>query len=107
MQSSCLFVRMIIPIKSTSISKLGHTASKTGWLVETIENHFVQSGGHSFDLKFMKLCQYLIFIKPRSRLKLGHVESKTRSLGQILKRTTCTIKRAQVCSQFHETLSEC
>ena len=41
---------------------------------------------HSFDPKFMKLTKLLIIIISRSDLKLGHVGSKTRSLGQILEK---------------------
>ena len=42
----------------------------------------VHSRRHSFDPKFMKLCQKVY----HHNIKLGHVGSKTRSLGQILEK---------------------
>ena len=41
---------------------------------------------HSFDPKFMKLSQTVNHHNISVRLKLGHVGSKTRSLGQILEK---------------------
>ena len=46
----------------------------------------VHSSGNSFDPKFMKLCQNINHHNVKSGLKLGHVGSKTRSLGQILEK---------------------
>ena len=46
----------------------------------------VHSSGNSFDPKFMKFARMLIIIMSRSSSKLGHVGSKTRSLGQILEK---------------------
>ena len=37
--------------------KLGHVGSKTRSLGQILEKPCVSSRGHSFDLKFMKLCQ--------------------------------------------------
>ena len=37
--------------------KLGHVRSKTRSLGQILEKPSVPSRGHSFDLKFMKLCQ--------------------------------------------------
>ena len=76
---------MLIIIISRSSSKLGHLGSKTRSLGQILEKPCVHSRGHSFDHKFMKVCQNVIIIISRSSLKLGHVGSKTRSLGQILK----------------------
>ena len=49
----------------------------------------------------------LILIKSRSGLKLDHVGSKTRSLGQIIENPFVHSKRAQFSSEAHETLSKC
>ena len=76
---------MLIIITSRSSLKLGHVRSKTRSLGQILEKPCVHSKRHSFDPKFMKLCQKLI-IMSRSRSKLGHVGSKTRSLGQILEK---------------------
>ena len=67
---------------SRSSSKLGHVGSKTRSLGQILEKPCVHSRGHSFDHKFMKLCQNV----SRSSSKLGHVGSKTKSLGQILEK---------------------
>ena len=77
---------MLIIITSRSSSKLGHVGSKTRSLGQILEKPCVHSRGHSFDHKFMKVCQNVIIIISRLNLKLGHVGSKTRSLGQILKK---------------------
>ena len=45
--------------------------------------------------KSMKLCLNDNYHKSKSSSKLGHVGSKTRSLGQILIKTLCTLERAQ------------
>ena len=42
---------------SRSRSKLGHGGSKTRSLGQILEKRCVQSRGHRFDLKFMKLYQ--------------------------------------------------
>ena len=63
---------MLIPIKSRSNLKLGHFGSKTRMLGQILEKPCVHSRGHSFDPKFMKLCQnvrMLIPIISRSSLK--------------------------------------
>ena len=40
-----------------SSSKLGHVGSKTRFLGQIVENRFVHSTGHTFDIKITKLCQ--------------------------------------------------
>ena len=73
---------MLIPIKPMSSSKLGHVGLKTRSPGQILEKPCVLSRGHSFDPKFMKLCQDVNSHKSRSSF---HVGSKTRSLGQIMK----------------------
>ena len=51
----------------------------------------VHSRGHFFSLIIMKLGQNVCLIKSRTSLKMGHVRSKTRSLGQILEKHLCTL----------------
>ena len=82
---------MLILIISRSGLKQGHVGSKTRSLGQILEKHCVHSKRHSFDGKFMKLCQTVNHHNIRSCLKLGHVGSKTRSLGQILDKTLCTL----------------
>ena len=49
---------MMLIIKiSRSSSKLGHVGSKTRSLGQILEKPCVHSRGHSFDHKFMKVCQ--------------------------------------------------
>ena len=54
---SLKFVRILIPVKSRSSLKLGHIGSKTNLLSQIVEKPCLHSRGHSFDLKFMKVCQ--------------------------------------------------
>ena len=42
--------------------KLGHVRSKTRSVGQILEKPSVPSRGHSFDLKFMKLCQKILEI---------------------------------------------
>ena len=56
-QSSQNFIRMFIIIISRSDSKLGHVGSKTRSPGQILEKPCVHSKRHSFDTKFMKLCQ--------------------------------------------------
>ena len=51
------FIIMLIIIISRSSSKLGHVGSKTRSLGQILEKHCVHSKEHSFDPKFMKVCQ--------------------------------------------------
>ena len=51
----------------------------------------VHSRGHSFDPKFISFVRMLISIISKSSLKLGHVASKTRSLGQNLRKILCSL----------------
>ena len=48
---------MLIIIISRSSSKLGHVGSKTRLLGQILEKPCVHSKEHSFDPKFMKVCQ--------------------------------------------------
>ena len=56
-QSSGNFIRMLMIIISRSSLKLGHVGSKTRSLGQILEIPCVHSKRHSFDPKFMKLCQ--------------------------------------------------
>ena len=56
-QSSRNFNRMLMIIISRSSSKLGYVGSKTRSLGQILEIPSVHSRGHSFDPKFMTLCQ--------------------------------------------------
>ena len=56
-QRSLKFIRMLMIIISRSSSKLGHGGSKTRALGQIVEKPCVHSKRHSFDPKFMKLCQ--------------------------------------------------
>ena len=53
---SSIFVRLLVIIISRSDLKLALVKSKTRSLGQIVEKP-VPSRGHSFDLKFMKLCQ--------------------------------------------------
>ena len=65
-------------------------ASSTFYLVYALEATFsVQSSRN--------LVRIFVFIKSRTRLKLGHVGSKTRSLGQILEKP-CVCPRGHIFS---------
>ena len=66
--------------------KLGHGGSKTRSLGQIIEKHCVHSGGHSFDPKFMKLCQIVYQHHIYMNFESGSCWVKTRSLGQILEK---------------------
>ena len=58
---------------------------------------------------FQSSCNFVkkfISNKSRPRVQLGHVGSKTRSLGQILEKTLCILYRAQFWFNLRETLSE-
>ena len=70
--------------------KLGLVGSKTRLLGQILEKPCVSSGGHSFDLKFMKLCQ-------KVSSKLGQVWSKIRLPGQILEKP-CVHSRGHSCN---------
>ena len=80
-QSSLNFIRMLMIIISRSNLKLGQVGSKPRLLDQIIEKPCVHSRRHSFDPKFIKLCQIVNHYNVSS--KLGQVGSKTRSLGQI------------------------
>ena len=56
-QISRNFIRMLMIIISRSSSKLGHVGSKTRSLGQILEKPCAHSRGHSFDSKFMKICQ--------------------------------------------------
>ena len=48
---------MLMMIISRTSSKLGHVGSKIKSLGQILEKPSVPSRGHSYDLKFMELCQ--------------------------------------------------
>ena len=77
---------MLIPIKSRSSLKLGHFGSETRSLGQILGKPCVHSRGHSFEPKFMRLCQNVISVKSMSSSILDHVRSKTRLLGQIIEK---------------------
>ena len=56
-QSSQNFIRMLMIIISRSGLKLGRVGSKTRSPGQILEKPCVHSKRHSFDPKFMKLCQ--------------------------------------------------
>ena len=59
---------------------------KLGSYVKFKKKPCVHFRGHSFDPKFIKLCQIVNHHNIKVRFELGHVSSKTRSLGQILEK---------------------
>ena len=85
-------VRMLIIIMSRSHLKLGHVRSITRSLGQIFEIPCVHSRRHSFDPKFMKVCQNVNHHNIWVNSKLGHVRSKTRSLGQILENLVNSLK---------------
>ena len=56
-QSSGNFIRILMIIISRSNLKLGHVGSKTRSSGQILEKPYVHSKRHSFEPKFMKLCQ--------------------------------------------------
>ena len=68
---------------------------KTRSLGQILDKH----RGHSSEQKSMKLCQNFNSHKPKSSLKLGHVGSKIRSLGQIIKKKPCVRLRGHSSDQ--------
>ena len=48
-----------------------------------------------------------VLMKSRTSLKMGHVESKTRSLGQILEKSCVRSRGHNFQSDYHGTWSEC
>ena len=56
---------------SRSILKLGHVGSKIGLLGQILEKPSVHSRGHSFDHKFMKLCQNVNYHNIKVKFKTG------------------------------------
>ena len=65
----------------------------------------VHSIGHIFSLIIINLVRMFVLLKSRISLKMGHVRSKTRSLGQILEKP-CVRFRAHIFSLII-TWSEC
>ena len=82
---------------------LGHVRLKTRSLSQIIEKPCINSRGHRFDPKFVKLCQTVSPYKLYVKFETGPCWSKTRSLGQILEKHCVHSKRHKV----HETLAEC
>ena len=62
---------MLIPIKSRSSLKLGHVGTKTRSLGQILEKPCVHSRGHSFDPKFMKLCQNVNHCNTKVKFETG------------------------------------
>ena len=69
-------------------------------LGQILEKSFVSSRGHSFDLKFMKLCQKVNHTRSSSSSKLGQVGSNIRLLGQILDKPCVHFRGHSFCSKF-------
>ena len=62
---------MLIIISSRSSSKLGHDGLKTKLLGQNLETLCVHSEKHSFDPKFMKLCQIVNHYNIKVRFETG------------------------------------
>ena len=77
---------MFIIIISRSSLKLGQGGSKTRSLGQILEKHCVHSRGHSFNPKFMKVCQNVNHHHIKVKFETGSWWIKTRSLGQILEK---------------------
>ena len=81
------FVRMFVLMKSQTSLKMGHVGSKTrSQRGQVLEKPCVCSRGHIFCLIIMKLGLNVCLDKISDKVKLDHVRSKTRSLGQILEK---------------------
>ena len=79
---------MLILIISRPHCKLGHIGSKAKSLAQIIEKPCVHSRGHSFESKFVKLCQNVNPNKILIKFKTWTCWVKPRSLGQIIE-TPC------------------
>ena len=71
--------------------KLGHVGTKTRSLGQILGKPCLHSKRHSFDPKYMQVCQRVSH-QNRISLKLGHVKLKTRLLGQILENIVYTLE---------------
>ena len=60
-------------------------------LGQILEKPCEHSRGHIFSLMFMKLGQIVCLYEISDESKMGYVGSKTRSLGEILEKTLCTL----------------
>ena len=60
-------------------------------LGQILEKPCGRSRGHIFSLMFMKLGQIVCLYEISDESKMGYVGSKTRSLGEILEKTLCTL----------------
>ena len=85
-------VRMLIPIKSRSSSKLGHVGSKTRSLSDILKNLVYTLEGTVLSQDSLSFVRMLIIILSRSNLKLCQAGSKTRSQGQIIENLMYTLK---------------
>ena len=74
---------MFVWMKSQRSSKMGHVCSKTKSLGQILEKPCARSIGNIFSQMIMKLGQNVCLDQDwdGTRLKMGHVESKSRSLG--------------------------
>ena len=75
---------MFISMKSRSNLKLGNWVKK--YVTRSnLRKPCIHSGRYSFDPMLMNLCQNVCHHEKRTNFKMGHVGSKTRSLGHIKK----------------------
>ena len=84
---------MVIPIKARSSLEIGSCFKNK--VNRSNRKTLFTLKGHSLEQKSMKLCQNFDSHKFKSSSKLGYVGSETRSLGQIMQKTLCTLERAQ------------
>ena len=93
---------------SVNIPFLAHLSTKCSWwaivivlcLSSVIFLPCVRSRGHIFSpvlMNFRNLVRMFVSVKSRTSSKLGHVGSKTRSLGQILEKH-CVPSRGHIFS---------
>ena len=92
-QSSWNFVWILIIIISRSSLKLGHVREKTRLLGQILKKPSVTSRGHSFDLKFMNLCQKINHCNILIKFWIWSGWVKNRLLGQILEKSCVHSRR--------------
>ena len=119
-------VRMFVLMKSRMTLKMGQVGSKTRSLRQILGKPCVRSRGHIFNPIIMKLGQKVsldvsghvlsgsdstlpkcpvVRYPSRKIFKMGHVRSKTRSLGQILEKH-CVRSRGHIFSPIIMKLSQ-
>ena len=82
---------MLIIIMSTSSLKLGHIGSTARSLGQILEEPCVHSRGHSFDSKFMKLCQNAYDHNIWAKFETGSCWIKNEVARSNLRKTFCTL----------------